>query len=1333
MFIPRYYEDLTTLHVGTEPNRAYYVPASQRTDTVGEKRANSDRFQLLNGDWDFKYYKSIYDLDADVEAARAAGRPAFCDDGFDGTGAPADLESWEHRAAVSHGREAAGFTAIPVPSVWQNHGFDGHEYTNVNYPYPLDPPYVPQDDPCGVYIHEFEHTPNPDAPRTFLNFEGVDSCFYVWLNGRFIGYSQVSHSTSEFDVTDALDNGMNILAVLVLKWCDGSYQEDQDKFRMSGIFRDVYLLDRPEDAVRDYFAHTAIWRNVDPRLLDDLTDAEYDASPVDHATIDVDFAFYDDADVPVTVQLFDANGELVAETQAEPIDDVADDDATADDDLEEGEIESIDEIADVDDGEPSDAENALHIAIATGTASPTIVDTDSAAGDSAFLPTAHARLVVDDPQLWTAETPYLYTIVYTTAHEVITDHIGIREVSVDGNVIKVNGKPIKIHGVNRHDSDPVTGPVISEAQIMRDLTLMKEHNVNAIRTSHYPNAPHFYDLYDKLGFYVIGEADDESHGTDVAIAKDDSWDAHAQRWPRLIADNPAWIAPTVDRVQRAVERDKNHASIIFWSMGNECAYGCTFEAALEWTHAFDPSRLTHYESARYVTADREYDFSHLDVHSRMYPSIEDIDRYFSEEGPRTPDGKRDGTFGGDDGDNGVKPYFMCEFCHAMGNGPGDLEDYFDRIQRYDGLVGGCIWEWCDHAIDRGTNAAGRREYAYGGDSGEYPHDGNFCMDGLVYPDRTPHTGLLEFKNVYRPVRVAGFDPAAGTVTLHNYYDFLNTADAGLFLDFTLVVDGRPAVNASWEEDAAAGDAFRVEHPGNYTPAMPAIEPHGETTVELPTAIRAAIAELGERGAGKATLLVRTYRLTDDGVLLAGFPLGFDEVAVPTADPRNQTVVALLEEARDEAGAAGAAGAEDGCRGCGEGVEGKGCCGGSCGDCGNDEARGKSSCDGSCADGDRGDAHVGSAIPALLTVSETSAAITVESPDFRYAIDKRTGLFSEMTYANRSLLDRPMELNIWRAPTDNDRNVRNEWERAQFDRAYARAYEVDVLVDEDDLVSAQPDAESSVVSDMDMVAPEVAAQTEGEPELVASFGDADGAQTVDAGFGGFDDGTVAVAGDVTIQARIGLVAPIVQRIATVDATWTIHPNGAIELTMDVTRDPAFPFLPRFGLRLFVPKALHDVTYCGLGPIESYVDKRRASWHGVFAGTPQTLFEPYIKPQENGNHHDCDWASVAGDGMALTMFGGVAAGAADDAADAAGEAATADSAPSTFDFQALPYTAEELTHKMHNSELEESASTVVCVDYAQSGIGSNSCGPALIKQYRLDAERFTFAVGFVPSVR
>lgn len=1097
MFIPRHYEDPHTLHVGTMPNRAYFIPASTRTDTVGERRADSDRFTLLNGDWMFRYYASIYDLDAEVSRRHQAGLPAFHDRGFiDSLGVSDEPRPDELRAA--------GYSSIPVPSVWQNHGVDRHQYTNVNYPFPLDPPYVPQDNPCGVYLHTFEHRRDAAAPRSFLNFEGVDSCFYVWLNGVFVGYSQVSHATSEFEVTDVLADGANTLAVLVLKWCDGSYLEDQDKFRMSGIFRDVYLLDRPAAAIRDYAVSTEIdWRETAP---------DGAVPEAGHATVRIAFDFLDGATTPATVTLLNEYDETLAKVQAEPTD-AADSPApvrpTADGD-----------------------------------------GTDYAGSD--FAARTAATFIVDDPHLWSAETPYLYTVVIETVGETIVDHIGIREISTEGGVLRVNRQRVTLHGVNRHDSDPATGPVIAQEQIMQDLKLMKEHNVNAIRTSHYPNAPHFYDLYDRLGFYVVGEADDESHGASCVVAPDMSERAALERWNRMISDNPEFTDATVDRVRRCVERDKNRPSIIMWSMGNECAYGCTFEAALAWTKRFDPSRPTHYESARYVADGKTYDFSNLDVHSRMYPTLESIEQYFSDEGPQG-----DGS-NGDDGANGTRPYVLCEFCHAMGNGPGDLEDYFELIQRYDGLAGGFIWEWCDHAIDRGTAPDGRRVYAYGGDSGEYPHDGNFCMDGLVYPDRTPHTGLKEFKNVYRPARVTAFDQKTGTLTLRNYMDFTDLARY-MTMHVELMCDGEPI----WMS----------------TPRVPSIPPHGEADVTVPRLPDAIPDE------GKATLVVRYSLKAADELLPAGFDLGFDEVPVQTADPRNQTVVRAANAA-------------------------------------------------------------GKANTMQPTVAERGATLVIENARFRHVLDRRTGLFDTMTVGNHSLLDAPMSIDIWRAPTDNDQYVKAQWFAARYDHATTRAY------------------------DMAWSA----------------------------------DGGVA-----RVSVTMGVVAPVVQRIATVKAVWTIASDGSVDLRMTVERDTRMPFLPRFGLRLMCPKSMNRVSYCGLGPLESYVDKRRASWHGVFSGTPETLFEPYIKPQENGNHHDCDWARVCGDDMTLGIY-----------------------AAQPFDFQALPYTAEEMTAKAHNHELEPCGSTVVCVDYRQSGIGSNSCGPELQTKYRLDEERFTFNVLLRPEI-
>lgn len=392
MIIPHYYEDPHILHENTMPNRAYFIPASRRRDDLVEHRENSDRFQLLNGDWRFRYYHSIYDL-----------QEPFYQPGYDLT----------------------DYDTTPVPGVWQNHGYDHHQYTNIRYPFPADPPYVPKDNPCGAYICDFVYHQDEIAPCSFLNFEGVASCFYVWLNGNYVGYSQVSHSTSEFDVTRLLHNGSNHLAVLVLKWCDGSYMEDQDMFRMNGIFRDVYLLRRPEQRIEDYFITTVLSHG--------------------NAEINVRLRY---ADLPTAtrISVYSAEGELV------------------------------------------------------GTVLP-----EGNSSDTAYP--YQAVIAVKDPILWNAEQPYLYTIVLETSCETITDRVGLREVRIADNQVLVNGLPIKFHGINRHESDPVTGYTIGLAQTKRDLEMIKRNNFNAIRTSHYPDVPYFYQLCDQYGFFVIDEAD----------------------------------------------------------------------------------------------------------------------------------------------------------------------------------------------------------------------------------------------------------------------------------------------------------------------------------------------------------------------------------------------------------------------------------------------------------------------------------------------------------------------------------------------------------------------------------------------------------------------------------------------------------------------------------------------------------------------------------------------------------------------------------------------------------------------------------------------------------
>ena len=420
MIVPRYYEDLDFLHEHTMPPRAYYIPASRRMEDLVEHREASDRVQMLNGMWKFRYFESIYDV-----------RDAFYESGYD----------------------TSDFDEIPVPGVWQMAGYDTHQYTNFRYPFPFDPPYVPQDIPCGAYVHTFSYAKDEKAPKVYLNFEGVDSCFYVWVNGTYTGYSQVSHATSEFDVTDVIEEGENTIAVLVLKWCDGSYLEDQDKFRMSGIFRDVYLLKRPEKAVQDY------------RITTEITEA--------CAKITLDISYYQET--PVTVSVENAAGTVAAQAVI------------------------------------------------------------SKAGT--------VTLEIANPELWNTEHPYLYTLILQNADETIEDAIALRTVAIQERVLYFNGQAIKLRGVNRHDSDPVTGFTVDVAKIRKDLVLMKEHNFNAIRSSHYPNAPYFYQMCDRYGFLVCDEADIEAHGPFMLYRKEDTDYNRFKKWNEKIADDPAWEQP----------------------------------------------------------------------------------------------------------------------------------------------------------------------------------------------------------------------------------------------------------------------------------------------------------------------------------------------------------------------------------------------------------------------------------------------------------------------------------------------------------------------------------------------------------------------------------------------------------------------------------------------------------------------------------------------------------------------------------------------------------------------------------------------------------------------
>lgn len=1018
MLVKNYFEDTKTLHVGTMEDRAYYIPYPHQAGAMSGDRNTSKRFQLLNGEWNFKYFNSIYDITEEF---------------------------------YLEGCDMEGFNKIPVPSVWQNHGYDRHQYTNIKYPFPFDPPYVPVENPCGAYVRQFEIAAGNEDMRKYINFEGVDSCYYLWINGVFVGYSQVSHSTSEFDITDFVREGTNTIAVLVLKWCDGSYLEDQDKFRTSGIFRDVYILYRPQEHIRDFFVKTALADNYKK------------------ADITVELEYLDGKPVPADYVLLaaDARTELGRGT------------------VQEGDF----------------------------------------------------RINLENPRLWNAEQPNLYTLVLNTAQEAIAIRVGIREIKIIDGVVYLNGEKIKFRGVNRHDSNPVTGPAVTVEDMLKDLTLMKQHNINAIRTSHYPNAPVFTEFCDKYGFYVIAEADIETHGTTTIFGGGQDGKAFP-----MLAHDPDYEASILDRVRKNVIRDKNHACVVIWSLGNESGFGRNFENALRWIKGYDTSRLTHYESAHYTPEGYKCDFSNLDLFSCMYASIEYIKKYFEEV-------------------RGDKPFIQCEYIHAMGNGPGDIEDYHDLIQKYDGFCGGFVWEWCDHAVYMGRTEDGREKYYYGGDFGEFPHDGNFCMDGLVYPDRRIHTGLLEYKNVIRPLRLVKENPKEGKFTFRNMLDFVNTGDY-LYVSYSVARNGEVIARGIIEDESILN-----------------IKPHEKKVIYL---------TFDQPIEGDCYIKFDYHQKNDLALTKRGHLLGFDQVkaAVDRIGLKEDRIKSLLGE--------------------------------------YDSPKGE------------------------MSFSETDRYIFVSGVNFKYTYNKLTGAFERMVYDNNVLLEKPMNYNIWRAPTDNDRNVRGKWEECGYDRAFTRAYSTQVSMEDS---------------------------------------------------------------NIRIITELSVTAVHIQRILDISTEWNIAGDGTISVNMQVEKNMETPYLPRFGLRLFLPQEINKVEYFGFGPYESYADKRRASYIDRFTARVDNLHEDYIKPQENGSHWGCHYVKVSSDsGLGLLVL---------------------DDEP--LGFNASYYTQEELTSKLHNFELEKSGSTVLCLDYAQSGIGSNSCGPELIEKYRLNAQRFHTTMLLKPFVK
>lgn len=609
------------------PARAHFLTFPSKEKALLNNNRYTHAFKNLNGVWKFMF------LDA----------PEYSPEGF-----------------FNSDFDVTKMDDITVPGNWQLQGYGKMHYSDLWYNFPINPPYVPTENPTGIYKRTFFVEESYRDKKIIIRFCGVDSAYHLWINGKEVGYSKVARNESEFDITDLIRVGEeNDVTVRVYQWSDGTYLEDQDMWWESGIFRDVELIGVPKDGINDY------------KVIADLDD-EYK-----NGIFKVEAFLRTIKEVNVTFELVDAG------------------------------------------------ENTVFTKTVVAKEGKACIDE-----------------VIADVNHWTAETPYLYKLFMTVEDdgriiEVIPQNVGFRNIRLNGETFLVNGVAIKFKGVNRHDYSPQNGRVVSREEIEKDIILMKQFNINAIRTSHYPNSYYLYDLCDEYGMYLIAETDLECHGFE--LTGDYKW----------ITDDPSWELAYVSRMTRMIERDKNHPAIIFWSLGNESAFGCNFRKMTDVAHEMDPTRLVHYEG--------DFDVESADVYSTMYTWIEN---------PKKPYLMKDII------EKSKKPHIHCEYCHAMGNGPGNLKDYQDLVYAHDKLQGGFVWEWFDHGIESFTES-GEKYYRYGGDFGDDPSNKDFCIDGLIMPDRTPSPGLYEYKKVIEPITTTAVDIQKGIINLLSRYDFAN--------------------------------------------------------------------------------------------------------------------------------------------------------------------------------------------------------------------------------------------------------------------------------------------------------------------------------------------------------------------------------------------------------------------------------------------------------------------------------------------------------------------------------------------------------------------------------
>lgn len=964
----RKYEDLNYLHENRLKQRAYYIPE------------NEGAFVSLNGMWKFDFYERDYD-----EAPSKSGE-------------------------------------IDVPSCWQTRGYEAPYYTNVVYPYPVNPPYVPMDNPMGVYTRQFEIT---DAGRRhYVVFEGVSSCVELFINGQFAGYSQGSRLQAEFDISDYVQEGTNEIVAKVRKWCSGSYLEDQDCFRYNGIFRDVYILSRPEGHIVD---------------IDVITKGN---------------EVHINLEGSAAISLYDADKNLVAGCEAD----------------------------------------------------------------------GQAVLTVENPVQWNAEKPYLYELVLESKGEVIRQSVGFVEYGVnERHAFTVNGVEVKLKGVNHHDTHPTNGYTMTDEEVLQDLKLMKQLNINCVRTSHYPPSPKFLEYCNQLGFYVMLETDLETHGFVNRETGGCGYDCLFGN-PDWIGNQPEWCESYVERMARAYHRDKNQPCIFSWSTGNESGHCDNHYEMIKWLRKTDSRRLIHCEDASRMSetaGEKANDptlYDRPDMHSRMYPGLDGVEGYaLNEKKPL--------------------PYFMCEYSHAMGNGPGDVADYWEIIYKYPKLMGGCIWEWADHTyVDNGVPK-------YGGDFGELTDDSNFCADGLVTYDRKFKAGSLNAKYAYQYV---GFALDGDQVTVTNLFDFTNLNKYRIELQ--VVVDGEAVEIQSYVLD---------------------LEPKASTVIRftMPDQCR-----LG------AYVVCRAYEAdgtdAEDTMLCAGDSMSAEN-AVKALWEAELPVAAVKEETAERQ-------------------------------------------------------------PAVIEEHKNTYVICGEN--FSYEISKYTALPVQIIKNGAEQLTEPVLMTVWRAPIDNERNVRNKW---------------------------------------------------GHPNIW-------GGENLDRSLfnyvysGEQKDNQLTFTGSLSGVGRTPFLRYEIKYTFWNDGEMQVELNGKIK--------EKCIWLQRFGFEFKTIADNNAFKYYGRGPLENYCDMRLHTTTGWFESDSHKEYVPYVMPQEHGNHANC---------KALYMKNGLSF-----------------ETDRVFEINVSDYSSQALTKAEHIDELQANGAVNIRIDYKDSGVGSNSCGPQLLPKYRFAEKDIQF---------